>query len=683
MKSILSIVLLGAALLVPLRAETLTYKDLVDRLTDMQHLATPPGPGEKGELASSYDRRSKYDAATDKYIYWGANSDGNFGGNQFRTMEGDKVVLMDVKGPGCIWRTWSATPGKGHVRIYLDGAETPVVDLPFTGFFDDKNEPFTRPQLVYKTKANGFNNFTPIPFQKSCKILADPDWGNYYHFNYTKFAPGTKVPTFQLPLSKADSAALDNAEAIFEKCGDDPAGPRAGEKTETFPVTAAPHAQATVAELKGAGAITALRIKFADGEIPQDVEAQRTFLRKLAIRINFDGETEPAVWVPFGDFFGNSAGAVTHLELPSGLKEDGTWYSYWYMPYSKGAKVVLDNDSDKSVSLSWEVVHAPLKKSVASSLLRFHAKWHRDAFLPTREDRKPDWTLLITQGEGRYVGTQLHVWNPLGGWWGEGDEKWFIDGEKMPSTIGTGSEDYFGYAWSSGSTFVQALHAQDYNDNNQGHVSVNRFHIADNLPFHTQFEGVIEKYFSNDRGTLYAATAFWYLAPGGKDPYEPVPVKERYGYWIRPYVYHAPGVIEGETLKVIGKPSPGTRGQDMREYGATGWSNNAQFLWPASEVGQKVDLSFKAPAAGKYNVEIRLTKAADYGIHQFSIDGQKAGDPIDSFSSTPVTIGDPVSLGTFDLTAGQNTLSAEVTGKNPAARTYLLGIDYIKLTPVQ
>ena len=58
------------------------------------------------------------------------NGDGNFGGNQNRTMEGDKVVLMDVKGPGVIWRTWSATPGKGHVRIYLDGATEPVVDQP-------------------------------------------------------------------------------------------------------------------------------------------------------------------------------------------------------------------------------------------------------------------------------------------------------------------------------------------------------------------------------------------------------------------------------------------------------------------------------------------------------------------------------------------------------------------------
>jgi hypothetical protein len=680
MKSILPLLLLAAALVVPLRAETLTYPDLVDRLYDLQHLATPPGPGEKGELASSYDRASKYDAATDKYLNWGANGDGNFGGDQNRTMEGDKVVLMDVQGPGCIWRTWSATPGDGHVRIYLDGATTPVVDLPFTGYFDRKTEPFTRPQIVYQTKANGFDNFTPISFQKSCKILADPNWGNYYHFNYTRFSPDTKVETFSLPLSAANAAALDKANAVFDKCGDDPHAPRDGEKTETIPFTVPAGTHGDVVQFKGTGAITGLRVKFADGVLPTEIEAQRNFLRQLALRVTFDGAKEPDVWVPFGDFFGNSAGAVPHLELPTGLKDDGTWYSYWYMPFGKGATVSIDNDSDKDVKLNWEIVHAPLEKSPAS-LLRFHAKWHRDAFLPTRPDRQPDWTLLVTQGKGRYVGTQLHVWNPMGGWWGEGDEKWFIDGEKMPSTIGTGSEDYFGYAWSSGGTFVQALHAQDYNDGNQGHVSVNRFHIADNLPFHTQFEGIIEKYMPNERPTLYAATAFWYLNATGTDPYQPVPVKQRYGYWYRPYTYVEPGVIEGESLQTLGTPVHGAGGQEMSGFGGTGWSNNNQLFWSPTAVGEKIDLGFNVDKAGKYNVLVRLTRAGDYGIHQLSVNDQKAGDPIDSFSSTGVTIGDPVSIGTFDLPAGQNKLTVEVTGKNAAASSYLFGLDYVKLVP--
>ena len=681
MKTLLTL-LLTAALALPLCAETLTYPDLVDRLTDLQHLATPPGPGEKGELASSYDRRSKYDAATDKYVDWGANSDGNFGGDQFRTMEGDKVVLADIKGPGCIWRTWSATPNEGHVRIYLDGSATPAVDLPFKGFFDGKNEPFTRSQLVYRTHSNGFDNYTPISFQKSCKILADKDWGNYYHFNYTKFAPGTKVPTFQLPLSKEDSAALDRANAIFDKCGDDPAGPRKGEKTDRHAVTVAAGTHGEVADLKGPQAITGIRVTFDAGQMPKDVETQRNFLRQIALRISYDGDKEPAVWAPFGDFFGNSAGAVTHLQLPSGLKEDGTWYAYWYMPFGKSAKIQLENDSDHSVAMKWEVVRAPLDKP-AASLLRFHAKWHRDEFNPTRKDRAPDWMMLTTTGTGRFVGTQLHVWNPMGGWWGEGDEKFFIDGEKMPSTIGTGSEDYFGFAWSSGDPFVQALHAQDVNEGNQGHVSVNRWHIADNLPFHTSFEGIIEKYQANDRPTLYADTAFWYLSTSGKDPYKVVPVKERLGYWFRPYIYQEPGVIEGESLKAVNHPEHKADSQQMTGYGATGWSDNHQLFWQPTAVGERLELGFKVETAGKYNVLVRATKAGDYGIHQFEVDGKKMGDPIDSFSSKGVTIGDPVSLGTVDLSEGQHVLGIEVKGKNTSSPGFMMGLDYLKLEPVK
>jgi len=78
-----------------------------------------------------------------------------------------------MKGLGCIWRIWSATPQNGHVRIYLDDSPEPAVDLPFTGYFDGKNAPFTRPAIVH-TVARGWNNYTPIPYQKSCKIVADP-----------------------------------------------------------------------------------------------------------------------------------------------------------------------------------------------------------------------------------------------------------------------------------------------------------------------------------------------------------------------------------------------------------------------------------------------------------------------------------------------------------------------------
>jgi Protein of unknown function (DUF2961) len=136
-------------------------------------------------------------------------------------------------------------------------------------------------------------------------------------------------------------------------------------------------------------------------------------------------------------------------------------------------------------------------------------------------------TILTTRGRGRFVGTHLHVFNPRGGWWGEGDEKFFVDGEEFPSSFGTGSEDYFGFAWSSSERFSRPYHGQLLNEDNRGHADDNRWHIPHSVPFQMGFDGYIEKYFPNARPTRYAAVAYWYLAPGASDPYGPVPVSER------------------------------------------------------------------------------------------------------------------------------------------------------------
>ena len=152
--------------------------------------------------------------------------------------------------------------------------------------------------------------------------------------------------------------------------------------------------------------------------------------------------------------------------------------------------------------------------------MRFHAKWHRDAFLPTEPERAIDWTMLRAKAQGRYCGVTLQVWNPEGGWWGEGDEKFFVDGEEFPSWFGTGSEDYFGYAWGDGTLFQNAYHNQTVCSGNVGDVCVNRWHIADNVPFQKSFEADIENYPAP--GKEYACTAYWYQAPGSPDLYLPV-----------------------------------------------------------------------------------------------------------------------------------------------------------------
>ena len=685
------------------RAETLTYPQLVQRLTDMEHLATLPPAGEKTALASSYDRKSQYDAAADKYINWDANDDGH----GIIREEGDTVVLADIQGAGCIWRLWSAAANRGHLKIYLDGSTAPAVDLPFDQYFDTKSGPFHFPNLVYIRSSTdepgarfvpGSDNFVPIPFAKSCKIVGDkakpgqPDsgWGQYFQATYTLFAPGTTVPTFQLPLSSVDEAALSDADAKEAKAGTDAFGPYKGEKTETANVNAAPGQNTSAMEMNGAEAITALKVKL---DLPKDVEAQRTLLRQLTIRITWDGEDKPAVWSPLGDFFATVGGAAPFSSLPTGLLEDGTFYSYWYMPFGKSAKIEVGNDSGSAVPLTVSISHAPLDKPF-SDFARFHAKWHRNAFNPTREDRKPDWTMLTTQGRGRFVGVLLHVWNPQGGWWGEGDDKFFVDGEKFPSSFGTGSEDYFGYAWSSGSRFFRPLHGQPLAEGNLGHEVDYRWHLSDQVPFQTSLDADIEKYFSDkprssawDVYDLYACTAFWYLAPGGTDPYEPQPVEQRVGYWTRPVPkYTEPGAVEGEDLKPVTPPAydhvPSPNNLGAQAPGV--WSNDRALFWTTDHGpgNEHMELSLPVEAAGKYKIVVRLVKGDSYGVVQLTLDGTKLGAPVDCYDPK-FQPSDPIELGTVDLTAGKHVLGVTIPDKNAAiqGRGLSFGIDYIKLVP--
>ena len=649
-------------------AETLTYVDLVNRMLDLERLAVLPEPGEGCAQWSSYDRASKYDPATGKYINWGANGDGN----GIIRKEGNLSVMAEMEGPGCIWRIWSARAQNGRVKIYLDGQEQPTIDMPFIHYFDGKHAPFNFPMLSYEMRtlgSAGENLYFPIPYQRSCKIVAEDGWGQYYHFTYTTFPKGTKVPTFKPQLSAEEIEALKRVDGFFrEKLGTDPAGQRKDEKTETRQVRAEAGKTVPVVELAGPRAITAIKVKMNFAGRDDEVKA----LRRLVLRITFDGQQQPSVWCPLGDFFGTTPGVNKYRTLVTGMTDEG-FYSYWYMPFNRSALVELVNDDQTAREAVFEVVHAPLSRPM-DTLGYFHAKWHRDIF-PVSKDRQPDWVMLKTEGRGRFCGVMLHVWNPRGNWWGEGDEKFFVDGEKFPSTIGTGSEDYFGYAWCHPGRFERPYHAQTMTENNKGHQSVLRWHVVDNVPFQKSFEACIEKYFPNSRPTLYACVPVWYLAAGGVDPIEAVPVDQRDGYCVVP-------PLDGG-IRVIGSPKGNVEVQDMAHFGQGKWKNDDQLWWTRAKPGDKLELGFTVDKSGKYQVSVLLTKARDYAIVQLYLDGNKIGEPIDLYNPDVVPTG-PISLGTHELSKGEHRMTVEIVGANEKAiKAYMFGLDRIVLEPAK
>ena len=157
--------------------------------------------------------------------------------------------------------------------------------------------------------------------------------------------------------------------------------------------------------------------------------------------------------------------------------------------------------------------------------MHFHAKW-RTADMKTRPFH--DWTYCDLKGKGVFVGDMLSIMSPVGAWWGEGDEKIFVDGETFPSWFGTGSEDYYGYAWSNPEPFQHPYHNQTRCDGKGtgatfGLTSVNRFHILDAIPFDKSFRFDMECWHWDPNVTVnYAATSYWYARPGATDDFEPV-----------------------------------------------------------------------------------------------------------------------------------------------------------------
>ena len=117
---------------------TLEYAEIVSRITDLDTLTAAPLDGEKSGSATSHDRRSAYDESEGKYVNWHANDDGD----GFIRKEGEDIIMADLKGPGVIWRIWSAMPSEGHIKIYVDGREKPALDMPFREMFDNKKTPF-------------------------------------------------------------------------------------------------------------------------------------------------------------------------------------------------------------------------------------------------------------------------------------------------------------------------------------------------------------------------------------------------------------------------------------------------------------------------------------------------------------------------------------------------------------
>ena len=733
---------------------------------------------------SSYDRS-------------GGNNDGDIKKNMQPRKEGDGYVVFDEKGPGCIYRIWSAS-ARGWIRFYFDGETEPRISLDnFGELFSGKYVPFVKP--VSTAFLGGAVSYVPIPFAKSCKIVMElPQQMAYLQITWRTFTNSEGVRTFTRELPPEEQKKLDAVVAAWSKPGDPPApfGPKCETVTKT--ISSGP-GSVVLADLANAGIVRAVKLKL---ESPDPL-----FMRKVVLKMTTDGQDTPDVWSPVGDFFATGFGGIETRSLLVGVK-DGEMYSYFPMPFEKGMKIELINESGSPVTGSAEVICEPVK-SLPKGTLKFHAWWRRQDPVIIGQP----FPILEATGQGHWCGLSLYMYDLGGLGFLEGDEQLEIDGLDKSHYHGTGTEDYFNCGWYFGTSGCQPLYGCTIRAEAPSFVHAYRVHMADLVPFTKDANIVMEHGPENDRSGDYSAVTYWYASPGTTNDFTtapafdrlPTPVKvlkaieaegcldgadgkaERIdevkipvrlsgaeamrltcsgtngsltfrlnvlddsGYDILGWFLASPtgvkaealvdgkpsgivfdtrsdqpeiqevriarldrlqpgehtlmfvvrgatneggntltadcfklvhkNVFEGEDMKVLDKTPPRLLPQKLRFEGQH-WSDDMQVWFLPGGPKEYFTLELPIEKAGKYRMGVYMTKAGDYGIVQFELDGKVIGEPFDGYGKgiarTP-----KIDLGEMELAAGSHSFKVEVTGKNPESHGHIVGLDCITLEPVE
>ena len=443
----------------------------------------------------------------------------------------------------------------------------------------------------------------------------------------------------------------------------------------------------TIADLAGPGVVTHIWTTASGTEYG--------WPRLLRIRVYYDGSPTPSVDVPYGDFF-----AVGHgLERPirslviRNLSDGRARNSYWPMAFRKSCRITVANEGSRRVGLyyhvDWEKV-----PSLPADTAYFHA-WYRQG-LPAPADGKP-WVFLDTKGRGFYVGTVLSILQAEPGWFGEGDDMFYVDGEKTPSIQGTGSEDYFNDAW--GLHVAEGEYTGSPISEGEGlgaRMTAYRWHLVDPIPFRTALRAEIEHkgwtYLPNgrvktafgEREDLISSVAYWYQKEIATDQ-PPVP----YGAARLPHGNAKQIEVENSIADSKAENGKVSVSKDLF------WGKDV-LLFVADGPGSRVEVPFTVDESGRYELSTQVAQAPDYGVYEIWLDGKPVAarelehEPgadireqtrFDGYAYDTY-VGLDRRLGWMDLAAGRHTLTFVCLGKNPASSGFTLGVDNVILARV-
>jgi hypothetical protein len=314
---------------------------------------------------------------------------------------------------------------------------------------------------------------------------------------------------------KGAAAAQGNASKAARDLGQ-------GWKINPF-IIIQPHTTATLADINAQGAIQHIWMTPTGN------------WRWSILRIYWDDEKDPSVEVPVGDFFAMGWGKYSPISSLAVCVNPGSAFnSYWPMPFRKKARITMENLDDQPMTLYFQIDYTQTR--VAADAAYFHAQFRRVNPLPYKEV----YTILDNvKGKGHYVGTYLAWGVRNNGWWGEGEIKFYMDGDKeFPTIAGTGTEDYF-----CGSYNFENKEKKEYQEfttpytglaqvikpdglyRSQERFGLYRWHIADPVRFESDLRITIQALGWRAGGRYLplmddiSSVAFWYQA----DPHSAFP----------------------------------------------------------------------------------------------------------------------------------------------------------------
>jgi hypothetical protein len=431
---------------------------------------------------------------------------------------------------------------------------------------------------------------------------------------------------------------------------------------------------------QGPGVITHIWLTFLGPE-PQGWAKQGSANhQEMLLRIYWDGSPRPAVEAPVGDFFANCFGQRREVISLPVVVEDGDAYNcFWRMPFRKSARIEILNQSDKPISLLYYNIDWLKLDKLPRSTPYFYAQYRQE--YPVAHGK--DYVVLETKGKGHYVGTVLAVRTRSPSWFGEGDEKIYIDGEAKASIWGTGTEDYFLSAWGLKQTSTPYFGVPYFDQWGivGSHTSAYRWHLNDPIVFQKGIKVSFEHFgwiapdenpdhkstSWNEREDDYASVAFWYQtgeptfsarAPSASE--RKLPSLERITAYARDFAdaqHHGAGEVTSQRLEFYDGP---------------------QLLYkPGAAEGAWVEIPFEVKQKEPLRLLLNLTRAPDFGQYQASLNGVKLGKPLDCYDTK---VGNQeYHLLDFWPEPGRYTLRLECVGRNPQSAGFYMGIESVRL----